>query len=244
LCTHIKITLRSNRGSPIPGIATNSFPARLPNSVVSLILAPMLAGLRENGKRSNTAVERLPASYANGVPRRAVSPVGGVNDQEDTAMIKVGDKLPEVTFMAGTAEGPKPMTTQEVFGGKTVALFAVPGAFTPTCSAKHLPSFRDKKADLAAKGVDAIACVSVNDAFVMKAWGADQQVGDSMLMLGDGNGEFTKAVGLEMDAGKFGMGLRSQRYSMLVKDGVVAELNVEQGGEYKVSSAEYLLGQL
>ena len=159
-------------------------------------------------------------------------------------MIKVGDKLPEATFMAGTPEGPKPMTTQEVFGGKTVALFAVPGAFTPTCSAKHLPSFRDKKTELAAKGVDAIACVSVNDAFVMKAWGADQQVGDSMLMLGDGNGEFTKAVGLEMDAAKFGMGLRSQRYSMLVKDGVVAELNVEQGGEYKVSSAEYLLGQL
>ncbi len=159
-------------------------------------------------------------------------------------MIKVGDKLPEATFMAGTPEGPKPMTTQEVFGGKTVALFAVPGAFTPTCSAKHLPSFRDKKAELAAKGVEAIACVSVNDAFVMKAWGADQQVGDSMLMLGDGNGEFTKAVGLEMDAAKFGMGLRSQRYSMLVKDGVVAELNVEQGGEYKVSSAEYLLGQL
>jgi len=159
-------------------------------------------------------------------------------------MIKVGDRLPEATFMAGTAEGPKPMTTKDVFAGKTVALFAVPGAFTPTCSAKHLPSFRDKQAELAAKGVDAIACVSVNDAFVMKAWGADQQVGDSMLMLGDGNGAFTKAIGLEMDAAKFGMGLRSQRYSMLVKDGVVAELNVEQGGEYKVSSAEYLLGQL
>lgn len=159
-------------------------------------------------------------------------------------MIKVGDRLPEATFMAGTAEGPKPMTTKDVFAGKTVALFAVPGAFTPTCSAKHLPSFRDKQAELAAKGVDAIACVSVNDAFVMKAWGADQQVGDSMLMLGDGNGEFTKAIGLEMDAAKFGMGLRSQRYSMLVKDGVVSELNVEQGGEYKVSSAEYLLGQI
>jgi peroxiredoxin len=159
-------------------------------------------------------------------------------------MIKVGDKLPAVTFMAGTAEGPKPMTTDEVFAGKTVALFAVPGAFTPTCSAKHLPSFRDKAAELSAKGVDAIACVSVNDAFVMKAWGADQNVGDTMLMLGDGNGEFTKAVGLEMDAGKFGMGTRSQRYAMLVKDGVVQQVNVEQGGEYRVSSAEYLLGQL
>jgi len=159
-------------------------------------------------------------------------------------MIKVGEKLPGVTFMAGTAEGPKPMTTDEVFAGKTVALFAVPGAFTPTCSAKHLPSFRDKAAELKAKGVDAIACVAVNDAFVMKAWGAEQNALDAMMMLGDGNGEFTKAVGLEMDAGKFGMGLRSQRYSMLVKDGVVAELNVEEGGEYRVSSAEYLLGKL
>ncbi len=159
-------------------------------------------------------------------------------------MIKVGDNLPSVTFMAGTAEGPKPMTTADVFAGKTVALFAVPGAFTPTCSAKHLPSFRDKAAELAAKGVDAIACVSVNDAFVMKAWGASENTLDAMMMLGDGNGEFTKAVGLEMDAGKFGMGLRSQRYSMLVKDGVVTELNVEEGGEYKVSSAEYLLGKL
>jgi glutaredoxin/glutathione-dependent peroxiredoxin len=163
---------------------------------------------------------------------------------KEQTMINVGDKLPSVTFMAGTAEGPKPMTTDDVFAGKTVALFAVPGAFTPTCSAKHLPSFRDKGADLKAKGVDAIACVAVNDAFVMKAWGMDQNAMDAMMMLGDGNGEFTKAIGLEMDAGKFGMGLRSQRYSMLVKDGVVSELNVEEGGEYKVSSAEYLLGKL
>jgi peroxiredoxin len=159
-------------------------------------------------------------------------------------MIKVGDKLPATTFMAGTPDGPKPMTTEDVFAGKTVALFAVPGAFTPTCSAKHLPSFRDKAGDLAAKGVDTIACVSVNDAFVMGAWGKDQGVGDKMLMLGDGNGEFTKAVGLEFDGAKFGMGARSQRYSMIVKDGVVKELNVEAGGEYKVSSAEYMLGQL
>ncbi|MBI1252444.1 MAG: redoxin family protein [Alphaproteobacteria bacterium] len=159
-------------------------------------------------------------------------------------MIKVGDRLPEVTFMAGTAEGPKPMSTADVFAGKTVALFAVPGAFTPTCSAKHLPSFRDKAKDLSAKGVDQIACVSVNDAFVMGAWGKDQNVGDAMLMLGDGNGEFTKKIGLELDGSRFGMGARSQRYSMLVKDGVVQKLNVEEGGEYKVSSAEYLLGQI
>jgi peroxiredoxin len=147
--------------------------------------------------------------------------------------------------MAATPDGPKPMTTDEVFKGKTVALFAVPGAFTPTCSAKHLPSFREKARDLFGKGVDSIVCTSVNDAFVMGAWGKDQHVGDSILMLADGNGDFAKAVGLEMDASRFGMGQpRSRRYSMLVKDGVVEKLNVEEGGEYKVSSAEYLLAQL
>lgn len=159
-------------------------------------------------------------------------------------MIKVGDKLPEASFVAATADGPKPMTTADVFAGKTVALFAVPGAFTPTCSAKHLPGFKEKAADFRAKGVDRIACTSVNDAFVMSAWGKDQNVGDDILMLADGNGAFAKAVGLDMDATGFGMGSRSKRYSMLVKDGVVAELNVEAGGEFKVSSADYLLGQL
>jgi peroxiredoxin len=131
-----------------------------------------------------------------------------------------------------------------LFAGKTVALFAVPGAFTPTCSAKHLPGFKDHAADLKAKGVDTIACLSVNDAFVMKAWGENQGVGDDVLMLADGNGDFTRAVGLDMDAGRFGMGQRSQRYSMIVKDGTVSELNVEQGGEFRVSSAEYMLAQL
>ncbi|MGE3142491.1 MAG: peroxiredoxin [Hyphomonadaceae bacterium] len=159
-------------------------------------------------------------------------------------MIKVGDKLPEATFIVPTAEGNKPMKTAEIFGGKTVGLFAVPGAFTPTCSAKHLPSFRDKAAELKAKGVDTIACTSVNDAFVMSAWAKDQNAGDSILMLADGNGDFARAVGLEFDGGKFGMGKRSARYSMIVKDGVVQKLNVEEGGEYKVSSAEYMLGQL
>ena len=158
--------------------------------------------------------------------------------------IKVGDKLPAATFSAGTAEGPKPMTTDEIFGGKKVALFAVPGAFTPTCSARHLPGFKDHLADFKAKGVDAIACVSVNDAFVMKAWGESQSVLGDILMLGDGNGAFTKAVGLEMDASGFGMGVRSQRYSMIVEDGVVKELNVEAPGEFKVSAADYMLAQL
>ena len=158
--------------------------------------------------------------------------------------IKVGDKLPSATFSAGTPEGPRPMSTDDIFAGKKVALFAVPGAFTPTCSAKHLPGFKEHVADFKAKGVDAIACVSVNDAFVMKAWGESQSVGDDILMLGDGNGDFTKAIGLEMDGSKFCMGQRSQRYSMIVEDGVVKELNVEAPGEFKVSAADYMLAQL
>ncbi|MFN3511708.1 MAG: peroxiredoxin [Phenylobacterium sp.] len=158
--------------------------------------------------------------------------------------IKAGDKLPAATLAAATPEGPRPMSTDEIFAGKTVALFAVPGAFTPTCSAKHLPGFKEQAAAIKGKGVDTIACVSVNDAFVMKAWGESAGVGQDILMLADGNGDFTKALGLEMDGSKFGMGQRSQRYSMIVEDGVVKELNVEAPGEFKVSSADYLLAQL
>ena len=158
--------------------------------------------------------------------------------------IKVGDTLPAATLTQATAEGPKPVKTEDFFKGRTVALFAVPGAFTPTCSAKHVPGFKQLGPDLKAKGVDEIACLSVNDAFVMRAWGEDQAVGDDIIMLADGNGDFTTALGLEMDGSKFGMGKRSQRYSMIVKDGVVKELNVEQGGEFKVSAADYLLAQL
>ncbi len=158
--------------------------------------------------------------------------------------IKIGDSLPKATFMTMTAEGPAPVTTDQLFGGKRVALFAVPGAFTPTCSVKHLPGFKDHAADLKAKGVDTIACVSVNDMFVMKAWAKDQGITDEVLMLADGNGDFTKALGLEMDGSKFGMGLRSQRYSFVAKDGVVEQLNVEEGGDFKVSSADYMLAQL
>jgi peroxiredoxin len=158
--------------------------------------------------------------------------------------IKPGDKLPAVTLTAATSEGPRPLSTDEIFKGKRVALFAVPGAFTPTCSAKHLPGFKDKAGDIKGKGVDTIACISVNDAFVMKAWSEDQKVGEEILMLADGNGDFTRAVGLELDGSRFGMGSRSQRYSMIVEDGVVKELNVEEGGEFRVSSADYLLAQL
>jgi len=158
--------------------------------------------------------------------------------------IKVGDKVPQATFTTMGPEGPKPVTTDELFAGKKVALFAVPGAFTPTCSAKHLPGFKQNAADLKGKGVNTIACLSVNDVFVMNAWGKDQGVGQDIVMLADGNGDFTKAVGLELDASKFGMGPRSQRYSMVVDNGVVTQLNVEQGGEFRVSAADYMLEQL
>jgi glutaredoxin/glutathione-dependent peroxiredoxin len=158
--------------------------------------------------------------------------------------IKVGDKLPDAKFMVFKDGAPAQITGDEVFKGKRVALFAVPGAFTPTCSAKHLPGFKQHAADLKKKGVDTIACVSVNDVWVMKAWAADQGIGDEILMLADGSGDFTRALGLELDASRFGMGARSQRYSLIAKDGVVEQLNVEQGGEFRVSSAEYLLENL
>ena len=157
--------------------------------------------------------------------------------------IQVGDKLPDVPLSIATAEGPMPTTSGDYFRGKKVALFAVPGAFTPTCSARHLPSYVEKAGDLKGKGVDEIACISVNDPFVMAAWGkADGS--EDITMLADGNGAFADATGLGMDGSKFGMGKRSQRYSMLVNDGVVEQLNVEAPGEYRASSAETLLEQL
>ncbi len=158
--------------------------------------------------------------------------------------ITIGDRLPQATFMTIGADGsPMPVTTADVFGGKTVALFAVPGAFTPTCDARHLPGFRDHAGDLKAKGIDTIACTSVNDVFVMKAWAKASDAGD-IQMLADGNGAFAKALGLELDASKFGMGPRSQRYAMIVEDGVVKSLNVEDGGAFEVSSADYMLAHM
>jgi glutaredoxin/glutathione-dependent peroxiredoxin len=156
--------------------------------------------------------------------------------------IQIGDTLPDVTFTTMTESGPEPVG-QDFFAGKTVALFAVPGAFTPTCSAKHLPGFIEKAGELKAKGVDAIACTSVNDVFVMGAWGQSAEA-EGITMLADGNGAFAQAVGLTMDGSKFGMGQRSQRYSMLIEDGVVKQLNVEAPGEFKVSTADHMLGQL
>jgi peroxiredoxin len=157
--------------------------------------------------------------------------------------IQVGDRLPDVAMTIGSADGPKPTTTGEFFAGKRVALFAVPGAFTPTCSARHLPSYVEKASELKGKGVDEIACISVNDPFVMAAWG-QRDGSEDITMLSDGNGEFAEATGLGMDASKFGMGRRSQRYSMIVDDGVVKQLNVEAPGEYRASSAENMLDQL
>jgi len=158
--------------------------------------------------------------------------------------INVGDKIPDGTLMEMGENGPQPAATSDVFGGKTVGVFALPGAFTPTCSAKHLPGFIQNADALKAKGVDDIACVSVNDVFVMAAWGKAQGADGKVRMLADGNGDFTKALGLDFDASGFGMGSRSQRYSMIVKDGVVAELNVEDKGAFEVSTAEHMLGQL
>ena len=158
--------------------------------------------------------------------------------------IKVGDKVPSATLQHMTAEGPADISTDEVFGGKKVVLFALPGAFTPTCSAKHLPGFVQQAEAIKAKGVDTIACLSVNDAFVMGAWGKDQGVGDKVLMLADGSADLTKALGLELDLVGRGFGLRSQRYAMIVDDGVVTALNVEEGGAFGVSSAEAILDAL
>jgi peroxiredoxin len=158
--------------------------------------------------------------------------------------IKVGDRIPSATLHRMTENGPEAITTDELFAGKKVVLFALPGAFTPTCSAKHLPGFVAKVDDIKAKGVDTIVCLSVNDAFVMGAWGQDQGVGDKVLMLADGSAEFTKAVGLELDLTPRGMGVRSNRYAMVVEDGVVTLLNNEAPGAFEVSSAEAVLEAL
>ena len=158
--------------------------------------------------------------------------------------IKVGDRIPTASLKHMTADGMQTVSTDQLFKGKKVVLFALPGAFTPTCSAKHLPGFVQNAEAIKAKGVDTIACLSVNDAFVMNAWGKDQKVGDKVLMLADGNADFSKAVGLTMDGTGYGMGLRSQRYAMVVDNGVVKKLQIEAPGAFEVSSAEAVLKAL
>jgi peroxiredoxin len=159
--------------------------------------------------------------------------------------LKVGDKIPAVSLKVATSEGKiEDASTADLFGGKKVVLFAVPGAFTPTCSAKHLPGFVEQAAALGSKGVDSVLCLSVNDAFVMGAWAKDRGVGDKVVMVADGSGDFTRAVGLEMDGTKFGMGTRSQRYALVAEDGVVTHLAVEAPSKFEVSSAEAILAAL
>lgn len=158
-------------------------------------------------------------------------------------MIKVGDKIPSVKLKHMTKEGIKDITTDELFKGK-VALFGLPGAFTPTCSAKHLPGFVQQSDAIRGKGVDRIVCLSVNDAFVMDAWGKNQNVGDKVMMVADGNADFAKAVGLEMDGSGYGMGTRIRRFSMVVDNGTVKQLNVEKPGAFEVSNAETILKQI
>src|ERR1700761_3688031 len=158
--------------------------------------------------------------------------------------IKAGDKMPEGKFTRMTKDGPQKITTDELFKGKTVVLFSVPGAFTPTCDAKHLPGFVQLADQLKAKGVDTLACMAVNDVFVMNAWGKASGVGDKIVMLADGNGDYAKALGLELDAKGFGMGQRGQRFALVVKDGIATHVDVEAPGQFKVSAAEHVLGQL
>ncbi len=158
--------------------------------------------------------------------------------------IKAGDKMPEGKFTRMTQDGPQKITTDELFKGKKVVLFSVPGAFTPTCDAKHLPGFVELADKIKAKGVDTIACTAVNDVFVMNAWGKSSNVADKILMLADGNAEYVKALGLELNASGFGMGTRGQRFAIIVKDGIAQHVDVEAPGEFKVSAADYVLKQL
>lgn len=158
--------------------------------------------------------------------------------------IQVGDKLPSVKLKLVGPDGPKDVTSDELFAGKKSVLFAVPGAFTPLCSAQHLPGFIDKAAEIRAKGIDTIYCLSVNDAFVMDAWAKDRGAGDDVVLLADGNADFTRAVGLELDGSNFGMGPRSQRYAVVIEDGTVKHLAVEKPMKFEVSSADAVLGAL
>jgi peroxiredoxin len=158
--------------------------------------------------------------------------------------VSIGSKMPEGTFGIMTSSGPGSISTDELFAGKKVVLVSVPGAFTPTCSMNHLPGYVDLADELAAKGVDTMACMSVNDVFVMSAWGKDRSVGDKVSMLADGNGDYTRALGLELDARSFGMGMRGQRFAIIVDDGVATHVAIEAPAQFEVSKAEAILAVL
>jgi peroxiredoxin len=158
--------------------------------------------------------------------------------------ISVGDQLPKATLVKATPDGPQPVDSEQYFSGRRVAVFSVPGAFTPTCSARHLPGFVDRVDELRARGVDEVACLAVNDAFVMQAWADQAGATGKVTMLADGNGDFAQAIGLTMDGSKYGMGLRGQRWSAVIDDGKVEQLNVEEPGAFNVSSADYMVERL
>ena len=158
--------------------------------------------------------------------------------------VNVGDRIPSANLVKAGPDGPQPIQSDAFFKGRRIALFSVPGAFTPTCSARHLPGFVEKVEQLKAKGVDEVACTAVNDAFVLQAWAESADAVGKVTMLADGNGDFAKALGLEMDGSKFGLGRRGQRFSMVVDDGVIEQLNVEEPGAFNVSSADYMLERL
>ena len=158
--------------------------------------------------------------------------------------IKAGDKAPEGRFNVMNADGPGSLSTNDLFGGKKVVIFSVPGAFTPTCSRQHLPGFVEQAGAIKAKGVDTVACTAVNDVFVMDAWGKSADVGDNVLMLADGNGDYAKALGLELDGSGFGLGQRGSRFALVIEDGTVTQTFIEEGGAFEVSSAENVLANL
>ncbi len=158
--------------------------------------------------------------------------------------IQAGDRIPEGKLKVMGKDGPMNVSAEELLGKERVVLFSVPGAFTPTCDAKHLPGFKDKAAALKAKGVGKLVCLAVNDVFVMNAWGKSAGVGDAIVMAADGNGDYSRALGLELDARGHGMGMRGKRFALVIEDGVVKQVHVEAPGEFKVSSADYILGQL
>jgi glutaredoxin/glutathione-dependent peroxiredoxin len=197
--------------------------------------------LRRGGQRRRSLQHAWPLAFS--VSNANMSDIVFSQPKDIPMTIAVGDKIPASNFVQPTADGLNPVASDAFFAGRRVALFSVPGAYTPTCSAKHLPGFVEKAAELKAKGIDEIACTAVNDAFVMGAWGKSSGA-EGVTMLADGNGDFVKAIGLEMDGSKFGMGTRGQRFSMVVSDGVVEQLNVEGPGEFRVSTAEYMLEQL
>src|ERR1700730_4680429 len=260
------MTDRTNRGSDICGIATKSWPAS--EFIISSgrrarsVGAPRFIRLYANFVSSRCTDNRCGSVRRRCLPSDPPcaidSPTAPLRDRDagparlsvshtrrDTMTINVGDRIPSAALKQLTSEGVKEFTTDEIFRAKRIVLIAVPGAFTPACSQRHLPGYVDKAEDIKAKGIDEIACVAVNDAFVMGAWGRDQKAEGKGRMLADGSGDFTRALGLELDLSKGGLGVRSKRYSMLVDDKVVKSLNVEQQpGQVDLSSVEAMLKAL